>query len=476
MFHIDEHKREMFRQRNKLVALMMTIMAVVSFGGKMQFGMPVPEILKSSLLMYGMAIALVLIAYLKRFELTGMLIAVGGVTIQMIITSIETGGMGFNMPLLVALIVAATYQNWKVLSAVFLVNAITIATFLNDKVVTDPSMLPQVFIFLTFPFVFLLMFAINAERIRLSFLSKEQETEASKTQIEEALKQVKASEERLASLHDGLTVNVDQAKNISSEITESFADITTGVENQTISISTMNHSLHEIGEKVENVLKFSEGISGSTNTYREVVDESSEEMRRLVEASSKAGESFQSTFQLMGELNQMNEKIGDILNTMNGISTQTNLLALNASIEASRAGEQGKGFAVVADEVKKLAEHSKASAAEIEGLINQVQQKTKEVTAQVASGVTIMKKSEESLAHIKEGFDRLYDNTKMIIEQSDGNEYTVSDLKQSADTVLLEFESMTSVSEEINAAIEEILGSMENQNHNLETIIQTYKN
>jgi methyl-accepting chemotaxis protein len=84
-----------------------------------------------------------------------------------------------------------------------------------------------------------------------------------------------------------------------------------------------------------------------------------------------------STDRTLANAKRVNE-IQGVLELINDIADQTSLLALNAAIEAARAGDAGRGFAIVADEVRRMAERSKAAAAQIDKLVEGAQETSAE--------------------------------------------------------------------------------------------------
>jgi methyl-accepting chemotaxis protein len=181
--------------------------------------------------------------------------------------------------------------------------------------------------------------------------------------------------QRLSLMLSRLQGEVAESANKLSEVAEQLAAAT--LEQTTAATAT--------SASMEEVARTSAAIA---YTVDRVAIQAGEAQTNLELAQTDLKASGDRTLALAGRVNE----IEGILELINDIADQTNLLALNAAIEAARAGDAGRGFAVVADEVRRLAERSKAAAAQIAKLVEGAQAQSSETVMALEKGVKQMER------------------------------------------------------------------------------------
>ena len=117
-------------------------------------------------------------------------------------------------------------------------------------------------------------------------------------------------------------------------------------------------------------------------------------------------------------LSQQTNQIANITNLVSDLANQTNMLAINATVEAVRAGEQGKGFGVVAREIRRLADQSKQSAAEINDLINDIQNAINKTVMVTDEGNTTLDNSLKLAEGTAETFNHVANAINSVVVSS----------------------------------------------------------
>ena len=169
------------------------------------------------------------------------------------------------------------------------------------------------------------------------------------------------------------------------EVTESATKLSAAAEQLAAATLEQTTAATATSASMEEVARSSASIA---DTVDRVAIQAGEAQTNLELAQTDLRASGDRTLALAGRVNE----IEGILELINDIADQTNLLALNAAIEAARAGDAGRGFAVVADEVRRLAERSKAAAAQIAKLVEGAQAQSSETVMALEKGVKQMER------------------------------------------------------------------------------------
>jgi methyl-accepting chemotaxis protein len=165
--------------------------------------------------------------------------------------------------------------------------------------------------------------------------------------------------------------SVEEITSLASHTAGGLARQQTETEQVATAMNQMTATVQEVARNAVNAAEAAKSADQDAQAGNQVVS-------NTISALNNLSVEFERATTVMRKLESDSNSIGSVLAVIREIADQTNLLALNAAIEAARAGEQGRGFAVVADEVRTLASRTQESTREIEGIIDQLQSRSKE--------------------------------------------------------------------------------------------------
>jgi len=214
-----------------------------------------------------------------------------------------------------------------------------------------------------------------------------------------------------------LQQRLDEISHSSHELEQSAALVTSNAEGQSESATVAAAAVEQLNVSILQVAALADESRQTSIVAREQLADGIDQLTNLVRQVSEMAQQAITTNELIVQLNTNSRTINEMSGTIRGIASQTNLLALNAAIEAARAGESGRGFAVVADEVRRLALHSQESAAEISRNIESVQQHIKDATVQVSDLTNLAHRSAASSEAVRTLLNQVQQRTLQLTGQ-----------------------------------------------------------
>lgn len=279
--------------------------------------------------------------------------------------------------------------------------------------------------------------------------------------------------DKLQPIIAAVTLSVANTRRTADQASSIASETSTGMQQQFREVDQVATASQEMSATSQDVAR---NASLAAEAARDVDAAAREGMVTITQTTQAIDQLSAEINSAMGEveiLAENSEQIGAVLDVIRSVAEQTNLLALNAAIEAARAGESGRGFAVVADEVRHLAKRTQDSVSEIHGVIDRLQNGTRNVVlsmqsshGQASGSVNQVKLAVLALEKISRGIEVISDMNLQIASAAEEQSAVSDEVSRNVATIRDVTEQLTVQSDE-SARVSSSLNELANQQQQL---------
>lgn len=234
-------------------------------------------------------------------------------------------------------------------------------------------------------------------------------------------------------------------------------------------------AVNQLQSTAQSVTDHAHSADGAAQQANQLASQSLRMFEESHRATAKMADQLAEAAQVVNQLKEQSERIGNVTEVIRSISEQTNLLALNAAIEAARAGESGRGFAVVADEVRMLAARTQTSTQEIQTIIEELQNQSSTANSSMHSSLRLLEQNQSlaakvstSLSEINQSIDELGQINAQVATASEEQSQVTKDINRNLSNIYeLVSQNVTGITQSA-AASQELSNLAEQQNQQLQ--------